>query len=71
MTLRYDDVVEDSGTFTQLANGDWLERGTMLDFDTGLVGDYEEVWRDTEPGAKGGGGAGARRACAEEGWAGE
>ncbi|KAI5852440.1 hypothetical protein DFP73DRAFT_1850 [Morchella snyderi] len=46
---RYDTVVEDSGTFTQLANGDWLERGTMLDFDTGLVGDYEEVWRDSEP----------------------
>lgn len=29
-----------------MANGDVLEKGTMLDFDDGKVKDYEEVWRD-------------------------
>ncbi|GAA5860019.1 hypothetical protein JCM1840_001843 [Sporobolomyces johnsonii] len=35
----------DEGTFTPLPNGDVLETGSMLNPDTGLVQDYEEIWR--------------------------
>lgn len=43
---RSDCPTEDAGSFEQLANGDWLEKGKMLDFDDGKVKEYEEVWRD-------------------------
>lgn len=45
---RYDHPVEDSGSLEQLENGDWLEKGKMLDFDDGQVKEYEEVWRDPD-----------------------
>ncbi|GAA5923207.1 hypothetical protein JCM1841_005930 [Sporobolomyces salmonicolor] len=35
----------DEGTFTPLPNGDVLETGSMLNPDTGLVQEYEEIWR--------------------------
>ncbi|GAA5897612.1 hypothetical protein JCM5296_003738 [Sporobolomyces johnsonii] len=35
----------DEGTFTPLPNGDVLETGSMLNPDTGIVQDYEEIWR--------------------------
>lgn len=45
---RSDNPTEDAGSFEQLANGDWLEKGKMLDFDDGKVKEYEEVWRDSD-----------------------
>ncbi|KAL0640407.1 hypothetical protein Q9L58_000374 [Maublancomyces gigas] len=45
---RSDNPTEDFGSFEQLTNGDWLEKGKMLDFDDGKVKVYEEVWRDSE-----------------------
>lgn len=45
---RSDNPVEDSGSLEQLANGDWLEKGEMLDFDDGKIKEYEEVWRDSD-----------------------
>lgn len=45
---RSDNPTEDFGSFEQLTNGDWLEKGKMLDFDDGKVKAYEEVWRDSE-----------------------
>ncbi|KAL1738611.1 hypothetical protein HDZ31DRAFT_50717 [Schizophyllum fasciatum] len=40
--------VEDCGTMTVLPEGRSLERGTMVNPDTGALTDYEELWREEE-----------------------
>lgn len=37
---------EDQGIFEELPNGDSLEKGTMVDEQTGEIREYEEVWHD-------------------------
>jgi hypothetical protein len=44
------DQVRDEGYMYDQGDGDFLEKGSMAHPDTGLITDYEEVWRDVDPG---------------------